>query len=389
MSISARKVLDEVKPYIPGKPIEEVARELGLDPETIDKLASNENPLGPSPLALEAIQNAIKEVNFYPDDSNYTLKQKLSRKFGVSEDGIIIGNGSVELLLMLGLAYLDPGDHVVASDQSFIMYRIVSKMLGARITEPPLKDYRIDLEAIAKAIRPETKIVFLSNPNNPTATAVFREEADRFMEMVPDDVIVVWDEAYYEYTKDGELPDGIDYLKQGKNVVVLRTMSKAYGLAGLRIGYAFSKPEIIRSMMKVRLPFNVNRLAQIAAAAALDDEEHVRRSRKLVEEGKKYLYEKLEEMGLFVTESYTNFIFVETGHNGREIYEALLHKGVIVRPLGVYNFPTAIRVTVGLPEQNRRFIEALREFLFAHSKQKDGYEIPQHTGHAVGQSAGT
>ncbi len=389
MHIQARKVLEEVKPYIPGKPIEEVARELGLDPDSIDKLASNENPLGPSPLALQAIQRAINEVNFYPDDSNYFLKQKLSEKFGVGEDSIIIGNGSVELLLMLGLAYLDPGDDVVASAQSFIMYRIVSKMLGANIIEPPLKNYRIDLDAIVKAITPKTKLIFLSNPNNPTATAVFRDEADRFMEKVPDDVIVVWDEAYYEYTSNGRLPDGIDYLKNGRNVVVLRTMSKAYGLAGLRIGYGFSTPEIINSMMKVRLPFNVNRLAQIAAAAALDDDEHVRKSREMVEEGKRYLYKELRELGLFVSESYTNFIFVETGINGQQIHEELLHDGVIVRPLGVYNFPTAIRVTVGLPEQNRRFVEALRKFLAKHRKPKEGYGIPQSSGHSVSQSAGS
>ncbi len=386
MSVKARKVLKEVVPYIPGKPIEEVARELGIDPNSIDKLASNENPLGPSKLALEAISQAINEVNFYPDDSNYTLKKKLSSKFNLPDDMIIVGNGSVELLLMLSLAYLEPEDEVVASDQSFIMYRIVTKMLGGRIIEPPLKDYRIDLEALANAITSRTKLVFISNPNNPTATAVFKDEADRFMASIPDDVIVVWDEAYYEYTSNGALPDGIDYLKDGKNVVILRTMSKAYGLAGLRIGYAFTKPEIVRNMMKVRLPFNVNRIAQIAAAAALDDDEHVRKSRELVEKGKEFLYRELDKLGLSYTKSYTNFIFIDTPYNGKEIYQALLHEGVIVRPLGVYNFPNAIRVTVGLPEQNLRFIKALKKFI---ERKKEKHEIPQTAGQAVGKSFST
>ena len=384
MSIKARRVLDEIVPYIPGKPIEEVARELGMDPDSIDKLASNENPLGPSPRAMDALKNALGEVNFYPDDSNYNLKKKLAEIFGISESQLIIGNGSVELLLMLGLAYLEPGDEVVASDQSFIMYRIVTKMLGGTLIEPPLKDYKIDLDAMANAITPKTKLVFISNPNNPTGTAIFKDEADEFMRRIPDDVIVVWDEAYYEYTPGKSLPDGLDYLHDGKNVVILRTMSKAYGLAGLRIGYAFAKEEIIRNMMKVRLPFNVNRLAQIAAVAALDDQEHVEKSRIMVEEGKKYLYRELDKLGLFYTQSYTNFIFVDTPFNGREIYEALLHDGVIVRPLGVYNFPNAIRVTVGLPEQNKRFIASLRKFM-ERKRGKGEYNASQTVEHAIGK----
>ena len=206
------------------------------------------------------------------------------------------------------------------------------------------------------------------------------------MASIPDDVIVVWDEAYYEYTSNGALPDGIDYLKDGKNVVILRTMSKAYGLAGLRIGYAFTKPEIVRNMMKVRLPFNVNRIAQIAAAAALDDDEHVRKSRELVEKGKEFLYRELDKLGLSYTKSYTNFIFIDTPYNGKEIYQALLHEGVIVRPLGVYNFPNAIRVTVGLPEQNLRFIKALKKFI---ERKKEKHEIPQTTGQTVGKSFST
>lgn len=360
----ARDVLKDIRPYIPGKPIEEVAREIGIDPDDIIKLASNENPLGPSPKAVKALKEAIDEVNLYPDDGAYYLKRKLSEKFGVDPEQIMVANGSVELIQLLGLAFLSPNDSLVTSAQSFIMYRIVGKIIGAEVIETPLtQDYKVDLDAILKAIKKNTKLVFISNPNNPTGTANLKDEVERFMERVPEHVIVVWDEAYYEYVADGDWPDTIKYLKSGMNVVALRTMSKAYGLAGLRIGYGFTTPEIVSALMKVRLPFNVNRLAQIAAAAALDDEEHVRRSRELVEKEREFFYREFERLGLRYCKTYANFVFVELGIDGYEVYEQLLHKGIIVRPLRAYNFPTAVRITIGTHEQNVRLINELEKIL--------------------------
>ena len=358
----ARWKLRGVKPYIPGKPIEELARELNLKGE-IYKLASNENPLGPSPMAVKAMEDALGEMNLYPDDMSYYLVKKLSEKIGVSPAEIILGNGSVEIMLMIALSFVNPGESIVASDQSFIMYRIVGNIIGAVMIEPPLKDGRIDLEAILLSIRPDTKVIFISNPNNPTGTALFKEEVENFMKKVPEDVIVVWDEAYYEYMQAKNFKETVSYVKRGWNCVILRTFSKIYGLAGLRLGYGIAPKEIIDTLMRVRLPFNINRMAQIAAYHALDDEEHVRKSVELVETEKKYLYHEFTKLGLKYLPTYTNFIFVDLGRDAAPAYEYLLKKGVIVRPLKNYNFPNALRITIGTHQQNVKLIELLNKFL--------------------------
>jgi len=359
----ARWKLRAVKPYVPGKPIEELARELGLK-EPIEKLASNENALGPSPLAVEAIKKALGEVNLYPDDEAYYLKKKIAEKFGVDFDEVVVGNGSVEIVLMLGLGFVYPGESIVASQGSFIMYKIVANLIGADFIEPPLgEDWRIDLDVLYRAIRPDTKLVFISNPNNPTGTALWRDEVEEFMNRVGDDVIVVWDEAYYEFVDKERFPDTLRYVREGRNVVVLRTFSKIYGLAGLRLGYGFAPKNIVEVLRRVRLPFNVNRIAQIAAIAALDDEEHLRLSRELVLKGKLYLMKELRRLNIPYAHSETNFIFVEFPFDAGYIYESLLKRGIITRPLAGYNFPRALRITVGTEEQNRKLIRALEEIL--------------------------
>jgi len=359
----ARWKLRAVKPYVPGKPIEEVARELGLR-EPIEKLASNENALGPSPLAVEAVKKALGEMNLYPDDEAYYLKNKIAEKFGVDFDEVIVGNGSVEIVLMLGLGFVYPGESIVASHGSFIMYKIVANLIGADFIEPPLgEDWRIDLDALCRAIRPDTKLVFISNPNNPTGTALWRDEVQEFMNRVGNDVIVVWDEAYYEFVDKERFPDTLRYVRQARNVVVLRTFSKIYGLAGLRLGYGFAPKDIAEVLRRVRLPFNVNRIAQIAAIAALDDEEHLRRSRELVLKGKLYLMKELRRLNIPYAHSETNFIFVEFPFDAGYIYESLLKRGIITRPLAGYGFPRALRITVGTEKQNRKLIRALEEIL--------------------------
>ncbi len=359
----ARWKLRAVRPYTPGKPIEEVARELGIE-GPIEKLASNENVLGPSPLALEAVKKALAEMNLYPDDEAFYLKKKLSQKFNVDLDQIVIGNGSVEILLMLGLGFVYPGESIVASQGSFIMYKIVANVIGANFIETPLKKgWKIDLDAIYNAIRPDTKLIFISNPNNPTGTALWRDEVEEFMDKIDDDVIVVWDEAYYEYVDKSRFPDTLKFVKEGRNVVVLRTFSKIYGLAGLRIGYGFAPKGIVEVLRRVRLPFNVNRLAQIAAIAALDDEEHLKRSKDVVLRGKVYLMKEFKRLNLSYAHSETNFIFVEFPIDAGYIYEGLLKRGIITRPLAGYNFPRALRITIGTEEQNRKLVEALEDIL--------------------------
>jgi len=359
----SREALKALNPYVPGKPPEEVMRELNLHIE-IEKLASNENMLGPSPLAVEAIRRKAEDMNFYPDDTAYYLKKKLSKHIGVGEEEIIIGNGSVEIMLMLGLAFVEPGESIVASAQSFIMYRIVGQITNAHIIEPPLRpDKRIDLYAMRKAIKEDTKIVFIANPNNPTGTYNWQEEVEDFMKDIPDNVIVVWDEAYYEFVDPARFKDTIQYVRDRRNCIILRTFSKAYGLAGLRVGYGIAKESIISSLYKVKLPFNANRMGQIAALYALDDAEHIKKSRELVTKGKNLLYEEFKKLGLSYLETTTNFIWVEFKRPAHEIYEALLKKGIIARPLKNYGFEKALRITIGREEQNRKLISALKDIL--------------------------
>ncbi|MEW6448113.1 MAG: histidinol-phosphate transaminase [Bacillota bacterium] len=359
MAVKVRGCLETLAVYQPGKPIEEVKRELGL--EDIIKLASNENPLGPSPKAVAAVTQAAAGVHFYPDGSAYRLREALAARLGLSSDAIIVGNGSNEIVQMLSLALLDPGDEVLMPVPTFPRYEPLARLMGAVPVEVPLNGYRMDIEAMAARLSPKTKMVYLCNPNNPTGTIVTREEVDWFLERVGPETLVVLDEAYYEYVTHPDYPDGIDYLRGGYNVAVLRTFSKMYGLAGLRIGYGAGHPSLIAELNRVREPFNVNALAQEAALAALADEEFVSVTRRVNEEGKKYLYQAFTARGISYVPTEANFIFFDAGREEGYVFRRMLEQGVIIR--GGFGYPTHLRVTIGTAAQNARFITALSKVL--------------------------
>jgi len=362
--IKALEYVKKIRPYLPGKPIKELERELGIS--GCIKMASNENPAGPSPKAVAAINKFMQdmmELRRYPDGSSYYLKEALVKKFSgrgldVGPDNFIIGNGSNELLNMVTRTYVGPGDEGVMSVNSFVVYSMAVTSVGGIPREIPQKDYTHDLAAMADAITPRTKIVFVANPNNPTGTINRRDEFDAFMKRVPEGVLVVMDEAYYEFATDPEYPDTLGtHFAGGRDILVLRTFSKAYGLAGLRAGYGIAKKEIIDDINRLREPFNCNSLAQEAAVAALEDEEHLKYSLHINEEGKKYLYRELSALGVKYVRTEANFIYLPLEGDAAPLYDKLLRKGVIVRPVG----PKALRVTVGTEYKNRRFIEALKK----------------------------
>jgi len=346
--------------YPPGKPIEELEREYGVRDSI--KIASNENPLGPSPRALAALEQALRQLHRYPDGACYYLRRALARKLGLSSEAFIVGNGSNEVIELIVRTFLRAGDEAVMADQAFAIYRLVVQAHGGRSRQVPLRNFTHDLDAIADAIGPGTRLVFLANPNNPTGTIFFREQWEEFLASLRDDVVVVMDEAYAEFVEDARYPDSIAALSGRQPLIVLRTFSKIYGLAGLRIGYGISQPELIDMMNRVRAPFNTNSLAQAAALAALDDDAHVERTRQINREGLSYLRAQMERLGLPVVPSWANFLLVRVGDAGR-VYETLLRRGVIVRPMGFYGFPDYVRVTVGLPAENERFVRTLEEIL--------------------------
>jgi len=363
MKVLPRRDLDRIHPYQPGKPVEEVARELGIKGEII-KLASNENPLGMSPKAREAAKRYLEEGYLYPDDQGFYLKEKLAKKHKVDPDMIILGNGSVDLIYLVCLAYLESNNNLIMTKGSFIIAKIATYVAGARLIEvPPRDDMTHNLEGILKSINKDTKLIFLDNPINPLGTISTKEDFDEFMGEVPDNVLVISDEAYYDYITDADYIDSMRYLREGRNILIFHTFSKIYGMAGLRIGYGIAKPEIIQALMKVRLPFNTNRLGQIAALAALDDREHVKRSIEVNERGKEYLYKEFKRLGLFYLPTHANFIFVDFKRDAREVFEALQRQGVITRPIPQYGFPTALRITIGNEHQNQRLIEALERVI--------------------------
>ena len=357
LNIPVSENIKSLVPYPPGKPIEELERELGIKGSI--KLASNENPLGPSHKAIEAISKALMGLSRYPDGSCYYLKEKLSGILGVPHDMITFGNGSNEIIELLVRAYLRPGDEAIMASPSFAVYPIAVKAVGGVAIEVPLKEMRHDLKSMASKITAKTRIIFVCNPNNPTGTTVSGEEFREFMKSVPEGVIVCMDEAYYEFVSAADYPDSLAYVKEGAPVVVLRTFSKIYGLAGLRVGYGVANPEITDYINRVRQPFNVNSLAQVAALAALDDTSHLERTRLNNAEGLKFLLGALREAGFVCVDTQANFFLVKVG-DGKKVYDALLRKGVIVRPMASYNLPEYIRVTVGLPEENRRFLESFK-----------------------------
>ena len=350
-----------IAPYEPGKPIEELERELMIHNPI--KLASNENPLPPSDRVQKAIIAALSSLDRYPDGSGFYLRQALAKKHGVMPDQVVLGNGSNELIELLVRSFLRPGDEAVVPHPSFVVYPMIVQAAGGVRVMVMLKDFRLDLDAMARAITPMTKIVFVANPNNPTATIVTRDEVEHFMARVPERTIVVFDEAYIEFAMGPDFPDTLALVKQGRKVVVLRTFSKAASLAGLRVGYAVADPDAVALMNRIRQPFNVNSLAQVAALAALDDEPHVLECVRMIEAGRHFLYEELKRLGIAYVPSRANFILVDVGRSAADIYQKLLHEGVIVRPLTPFGMETALRITVGTPEENRKLIKALRRVL--------------------------
>ncbi len=355
--------IERLRPYEGGKPIDGLKRELGIGGEII-KLASNENPLGASPKAVEAIKRAAENVYLYPDGNAYYLKKKLSSRLGVGEDNIIFGNGSDEIIELIYRTFATRSDdEVLYCYPSFIEYKLIGMAFNKKLIEVPLKDYSCDVDSLIEHINPKTRLIFLNTPNNPTGTIISREDIERIIEKTHKDCLVVIDEAYYEYAvKEDDYEELLDLYKKG-NVIILRTFSKAYGLAGLRIGYGIASSEIIGYLYRTKPPFNVNILAQEAARAALDDDEHIERSVKSNSEGKLFLYKEFDRLNIKYVKSYTNFILFDVGRDANEIYEALLKKGVIVRSMAGYGLSTHLRVTVGTMDQNRVFIDRLKEVL--------------------------
>jgi len=349
--------IKSIIPYSPGKPIEELERELGI--RGVLKLASNENPLGPSRKAVEAIENYLGRIHRYPDGGGFYLKKALAQRWDVSQDEIILGNGSNEVIELLVRTFMSPGDNIVVSENTFSVYALIARAASCEVITVPMDGYRYNLKEMGKAINSRTRLLFISNPNNPTGTIVTTEEVEELLAHIPDHVMVVFDEAYGEYVTSPLYPRGIDYLRRGYNVAVLRTFSKIYGLAGLRIGYGITKREFVDMMNRVRQPFNTNALAQVAALAALEDTAHVEKSRAINEQGKEWLYGEFREMGISFVPTEANFIYFQTPLDGKEVFEKMLKEGIIIRHMGGNN----LRVTIGLPEENKRFINALRKVL--------------------------
>ncbi|MFS2158320.1 histidinol-phosphate transaminase [Pseudomonas sp. Pseusp122] len=359
----AQPGVQKLSPYVPGKPVDELARELGLDPAQIIKLASNENPLGASPRALEAIRSELAELTRYPDGNGFDLKQRLAARCNVQASQVTLGNGSNDILELVARAYLAPGLNAVFSEFAFAIYPIVTQAVGADARVAPAKDWGHDLTAMLAAIDSNTRVVFVANPNNPTGTWFGPDALAAFLAAVPKDVLVVLDEAYIEYAAGAELPDGLNYLADFPNLLVSRTFSKAYGLASLRVGYALSTPQVADVLNRVRQPFNVNSLALAAACAALDDVEYVEKSRQLNEVGMEQLEGGLRLLGLKWIPSKANFIAIDLAREAAPVYQGLLREGVIVRPIGGYGMPNHLRVSIGLPAENTRFLEALAKVL--------------------------
>jgi len=361
MKIFVPDYILSIEPYPPGKPVEELQRETGI--ERTVKLASNENPLGPSPLAIRAIEEAVGRVHRYPDGGAYDLVQRLSAYLHVDPECLVLGNGSDDMISMLTRAFLQKGDEVIAGTPSFLMYEIMVRSAGATLIRVPLKELAIDLDGFRDNITDKTRMVFICNPNNPTGMAVTRKAFEYFLREVPPHVVVVMDEAYIEFVRDPAVARGMDYIDKGFPLVELRTFSKAYGLAGLRVGYGVMPKEIAGVIHRVRQPFNVNLLGQLGAIAALDDEAFLEKTVRLTHDGLDFLYEELEKLGITYFPSQTNFFLIDLNRDADTVFQELLTHGIIVRSMSSYDYPTYIRVNVGLPEENRLFIDALKKVL--------------------------
>ncbi len=359
MPLHVHPDIASLSPYVPGKPIEELQRELGLS--RIVKLASNENPLGPSPRAVAVIGEDAATLHRYPDGGAFRLREALADRWKVTSDHIILGNGSDEILGLLARTFLSPGEEAVMADHTFVIYKMEVAAAHGTAVIVPLKNWRHDLSAMADAVTAKTRLLFVCNPNNPTGTMVSKEEVTRLMARVPDHVVVVFDEAYFEYVRSAEFPDSMAYVRQGRHAIVLRTFSKIYGLAGLRIGYGVTTPEITNFLNRVRPPFNANSVAQRAALAALGDDDHVAKSRAVNEAGMEQVVKGLRALGFAPIPSEANFVYVDIGRDGRAVFEAMLREGVIIRHIE----GRMVRVTIGRQEENQAFLTALARVLQA------------------------
>jgi histidinol-phosphate aminotransferase len=357
----ARQGILDLPVYIPGKPIEEVQREYGL--EEVVKMASNENPLGPSPLALKAVKEALSDMHIYPEGPCLPLCKKMAQLKGIGEDMVTFANGADNIITMMAQSFLNQGDEVVMAFPTFSLYPIVARIMGANPVEVPLKDHVHDLDAMAAKISSRTKMIVICNPNNPTGTVVEKESLDEFIKRAPDDVLIILDEAYFEFGNPQTFPESLPYIREGYPVMSIRTFSKIYGIAGIRIGYAMARKKLIDCLNRVREPFPVNRMAQVAALAALEDDDFREEVLKVNNEGRRFLDEALQGMGMETIPSHTNFIFVDLKRDAKAIFEDLIKRGIIVRPGYIWELPTCMRVTIGTPDQNERLVRALREIL--------------------------
>ena len=356
----ANQFVCDLVAYEPGKPIEETARELGLDPETIVKVASNENPLGPAPMAKQAIADAASEMHIYPDGGGYKLRTALAEKYDLGMENVVLGNGSNEIIELLCHCFLNQGAALIAAEHAFVVYKLMATLFGADYVEVTDPNFVHDLDAMAAAITDKTRLLFIANPNNPTGTIVDEETIDRFMAKVPEHVVVVFDEAYYEFVTDA--PDTLKYVKQGKNVIVLRTFSKAYGLAGLRIGYGLGAPQVVEILQKARQPFNTNEVAQRAALASLADVAHVQATVSNNAIGLSFYETNFQQMGLEYVPSVANFILVNVG-DGDRLFAEMLKQGVIVRAMRGYKLPGWVRISIGTEAENHRCLEVMKKVI--------------------------
>ncbi|HHT62402.1 MAG TPA: histidinol-phosphate transaminase [Clostridia bacterium] len=356
-----RNGVKDLRPYVPGKPAEEVKKEYGLT--EIVKLASNENPIGTSQKAIEAIRAEIFNVNFYPEGSSRLLRQRIAENFNINEEMVILSNGADHVLNLIGQAFINEGDEVITGDPTFVVYETTTKIMGGKVIKVPLSNFTYNLSAIAEKISQKTKLIFICNPNNPTGTIVTEAEVKKFLEKVPEHCVVVFDEAYAEYVREKNYPQTVNYIRQGKNVILVRTFSKIYGLAGLRVGYAVGPKHLIDILRKVAEPFSTNRLAQAGALAALDDKDFIDMALDVNEKGKRYLCNELLKLGMSCCSSYANFLFVNLGINAQLASQKLLEKGIIIRPGSLWGLTNFARITIGTMDQNKKLIESLNSII--------------------------
>lgn len=361
MSKLVCKSVLNIKAYIPGKPIEETKRQLGL--KEVIKLASNENPFGPSPKAVAAMQKCLSGVNRYPDAQGFYLKKRLAKYFKLKTDNFVLGNGSDELIDVLIKTFVEPDENIVTSQTTFLEYEIIASVNNRKVKKAPLRDFKYDLETMLKLVDKKTKLIFIANPNNPTGTYVNKNEVEKFLNALPKQVIVVFDEAYDSFIDVLDYPNSLSYLDKKKNVVILKTFSKAYGLAGLRLGYAIADSKFVAYLERVRQPFNVNLLAQVAGLAAIDDQDFLKKTRRLTLEGKKFIYQELSKNDVAFVPSVANFILIDVGKDGQGVFKAMLKLGVIVRDMKQYGLNNFIRLSIGTLKENQKAVLALKKIL--------------------------